>query len=222
MNTPGVGTVATVSTRCSGQVQAKRREVAEAAHLDRAEPAHTPAVDPGLHRHRHGRRAGSAAAATWPCAGVVVAQRSPGRCPTTSRRPGTAVTSTRQVTVSPSRATSVLSRLRTAGTAVGRVATAHTTSATSGTPITARSPRPPKDAAVRRTTPIAVARPSARVGRQGDAHDGRTPVRGVGTVRSRSATMLRAETSLIHSSGRTTTRCSSTAGAMALTSSGVT
>ena len=54
------------------------------------------------------------------------------------------------------------------------------------------------------------------------AHAERTATRGVGTVRRTSATTVRGVTSPIHSSGRTTTRCSRTEGATALTSSGVT
>ncbi len=53
-------------------------------------------------------------------------------------------------------------------------------------------------------------------------HAVRAVVRGVRTVRRTSATTVAEVTSPIHSSGRTTTRCSRTAGATALTSSGAT
>ena len=165
VNDPGVGTVATVSTRCSGQVQVKAAKSPKPptwAGPRRRTPQR--ARCPRTARVAVGARV--TAAATWPWPGVVVVHRSPGRCPTTSRRPGTRVTSTRQVTVSPSCPTRSLSALVTVGELVGRVATAHTTSVTSGTPITARSPRPPTAAAATRTTPMAAARPSARVGRQ--------------------------------------------------------
>ena len=149
-------------------------EVAEARPPARGRAAAPPSARcaPAPPRDGQAPAGPDAAAATWPCSGVVVVHRSPGRWPTTSRRPGT-----ESHVDPPGEGVALVGHLgaepaRHRRGRRGRVKSAHTTSATSGTPSTARSPRPPTAAAISITTPIAVARPSARVGRQADVTTG--------------------------------------------------
>ena len=220
---PGVGTVATVSVSWTGQVQANEAKSPNPPDLRRAEPAHAPAVAAGDHGERDGSPVARPPPATCPCAGVVVVHRSPGRCPATSRSPGTTRTSTRQVRLSPSCATWSREPARRGG-GVSSVASRTTTRRARRAACRARRgrPAPPTAAATRTTTPIARARPSARVGRQDEVTT--CAPRSAGSARCAAGRRrcVRGEISLIHSSGRTTTRCSSTEGATALTSSGVT
>ena len=197
------------------------REVAEAAHLDRAEPTHTPAVDPSLHRHRHrrpARRGRGDVAVLRGRGGPAVARQVPDdvtqaghRSDVDAPRDGVALAADPGAEPAAHRGYGGRPGRRGPHDERHEGSTDHREVAPATEGRRGEEHDPDRGGA-----------PERPRGSPGGAHDVRTAVRGVGTVRSRSATMLRAETSLIHSSGRTTTRCSSTAGAMALTSSGVT
>ena len=177
---PGRGTDVTTSRRWSGSTHTKpprspnaatwagpsrrtphRRDSTPTASGTRGRPAGGSAPCP-----TGAAGTSSAAAATWPWAGEVRAQWSPGRWPTTSRSPSTASTSRRQVRDSPSRTTRASTLLETRGARRGTVTSDQTTAARSGTPTTATSPRPSPAPSASRTSPSAAARPRARVGRQ--------------------------------------------------------
>ncbi len=94
-----------------------------------------------------------------------------------------------------------------------------------GAPSTITAGAAPTTAATTAMAPTTTARASAGVGRQREVTRSLTASRacvGVGTWTSTASTMERPVVCVIQSSGRTVTRCESTARATAFTSSGMT